>query len=345
MAWGRRQQYCCVNVAGQCPHALGDALFTESQFQAWGGNCAGSVDHPGCGQPLQPGLKDDRRLRWALSGIAAISLTTSATLAVQAVFFPAPISDVAFVAAQSRVEDSVGSIVVQIRRTSGQSTRSQVRASFIDGTAKAGVDYQVPAQTFVLNPGETEARIAVPLLPDTTLTRGERHFSLVLDNVLGQPRHTVVIAPKAPDTTATVQIEQLVLTASRIAADIAGFVVKQETMERLLSEFRGRDSEFLEFRQQMRDAGENLVRARESYLQAVRGLQTQPPQQVFATIERMQGELKRKEFHQQARVLPVVRDQFRELMNGKSAEMDRWVNELGKTIDRIPARNLGAQSL
>jgi iron-sulfur cluster repair protein YtfE (RIC family) len=133
-----------------------------------------------------------------------------------------------------------------------------------------------------------------------------------------------------------VRLEQMVLGASRIGADIAGFVVKRETMDRLLPELRGHDKEFQEIRQQMRDATDNLVRAREGYLQAVHGLQSQPPQQVLSTIDRLQADLEQRNFMQQARVLPVLARQYRELVDGHSADMDRWTTELGQTIERLP---------
>ena len=250
--------------------------------------------------------------------------------------FPPALVDIAFAQDQSRIDAGAGRVIIEIRRGAMRDSTAQVQARFIDGDAKAGVDFEVPAGLVVLKPGQTEARIAVPILPDTLIGKGERHFSVELANVLGRPRHTVVIAPKPMDTTAQVQLEQMVLGASRIAADIAGLVVKKETAEQLLADFRDNETVFQESQRQMRDAADNLVRAREAYLLAMKGLQTQAPQQVLGTIGRLAPDLERRAFRQQARVLPVMGQQYQELVKGQSIDMDRWVSQLGMTIERIP---------
>jgi hypothetical protein len=339
MVWGRLPRYCCTNITGRCVYSLSDALFSQKQFEAWAGLCKGSDNRPGCGKPLELGKPDDRRFRLIASGMLTALALGSGAVALRTYIFPPPLVDISFASGQSRVDDSAGHVVLEIRRISGQNSRAELMASFVDGTAKAGFDYEIPGQVVVLQPGQTEVQISIPVLPDNTLRKGERHFSVVLDNVLGQPRHSVIIAPKPKDITAQIQIEQMVLTASRIGADIAGLMVKYETMDKLLSDLQGREEEFREFRLQMRDAANNLVRAREAYLQAVRSLQTQPTQQVLDTIERLQTDLRQRNFIQQAQVLPILGRHYRELVDGKSADMDRWVIELGQTIERVPSDN------
>lgn len=335
MAWGRLTRYCCGNTAGGCTYALADSLFTPARYRAWAGRCQGTAHEPGCGRDLMPGRPEDRRLRYVTSSVVAVAMLAGAAAALRAYVFLPPMAGIAFAADQSRIDDSAGQIVLEIRRASDLQAPAQVRIRFVDGSAKADADYQIPGPSVDFQPGQGQAKVPIPILPDTTLRKRERHFSVVLDNVAGQPRHMVVIAPRPIDATAQVQVEQMVLNASRIAADMAGYVVKAETMEHLLQELRDHKPEFQEFRRQMRDATENLVRAREAYLQAVRVLQTQPPQQVLAAIDRLQADLNERGIRQQSRVLPVLGRQYRELVQGKAADMDRWVQELGQTIERV----------
>lgn len=339
MAWGRRQRYCCTNVTGHCVYALNDSLFSQKQFDAWEGQCKGTNERPGCGKALKPGRPEDRRHKLIIRSMLVTLALGGGIVALRTYVFPPPLVDISFASDQSRVDDSAGHVVLEIRRISGQNSRVELRTSFVDGTAKAGVDYVIPRQVVVLQPGQTQTRISIPVLPDTTLRKTERHFSVVLDNVLGHPKHSVIIAPKSINVTAQIQIEQMVLTASRIGADIAGLVVKYETMDKLLSDLRGQQEEFREFRLQMRNAADNLVRAREAYLQAVRNLQSQPAQQVLEAIEKLYADLKQRNFIQQAQVLPVLGRHYRELIDRKSADMDRWVSELGRTIERLPSDN------
>ena len=335
MAWGRAPRYCCVNTADRCAHALRDSLFSQAQHDAWGGRCQGTARAPGCGQPLAYARLEDLRSRWALSGMLAASALVAAAVAARIYIFPAPLAGVAFATDRSRTDESTGQVVLEIRRARELTAAAQVRTSFVDGTAKAGVDYEIPGPTAVFQPGQDRARVLVPILPDATLRKGERYFSVVLDNVEGRPRHVAVIAPRQLDTTAQMQVEQMVLNASRLAADIAGYAVKVETMEQLLNELRESRPEFQEFRRQMRDSADNLVRAREAYLQAVHALRTQPPRDVLATIDRLATDLRNRDFKQQSRVLPVLGRQYGELVQGKAADMDRWVRELSQTIDRV----------
>ena len=342
MAWGRRARYCCTNVGGRCPYALGDALFDQSRFDAWQGRCKGDAARPGCGAALVPGLSEDRRARWVVGGLAAsVALVVLAVL-LRLFVFPPPLAHIEFAAAETKVDDTAGEAKVLLRRTQGSDSSATLQARYVDGTARAGEDYLASILSLDLAPGQAQSVIRVPVLRDASLRKGERRFVIVLDNVLGRPRHTVVIAPPAIESGPRVVLEQSVLSASRIAADIANLVVKVETMERLLPEFRNDTSRFEEIRLQHRAAADNLVRAREAYLRALQELKGQPAQQVLSTIDRLAPDLRQRNFRQQAETLPVLGKHFEELVNGRSVDMDRWVSELGRTAPRLPGYNAAA---
>jgi prepilin-type processing-associated H-X9-DG protein len=272
-----------------------------------------------------------------LTGLSAVVGVVLLAVVLRVYVMPPPLENIAFSAAQTRVEEGAGEVVVQIQRTQDLQSDVRVNVAFVDGSAKTGEDYVAPVSGYAMKPAQAQLRLAIPILGDKTFRKGERSFDVVLENVAGRPRHTVVITPVAVSTSARVQLEQAVLNASRIAADIAGFVVKGETMEALLSEFRDRPRDFDEFRQQLKDVSDNLVRAREAYLQSVRVLQAQPPQQVLSVIEQLAADLRQRNFRQQSAVLPVMSRQLQELLAGKTPDMDRWVRELGQTVPRRPA--------
>lgn len=338
MAWGRRARYCCTNTSfntdGRCPYAISDALFSQAQFDAWSGRCQGSAERPGCGQALQPGKPEDRRLRWLATGAVALVAAVVAAVVLRTQVFPAPLEHIAFVNSQTRVNDSAGEVSIEIRRDADADAAVQLRASVVDGSAHAGEDFTTPGLTIAMAPGQSQAQIRIPVLPDKTFRKGERHFAIVLDNVQGQPRHTVVIEPRTGDASGRVLIEKSVLSASRIAADVAGLVVKVEAMEQLLPRLRDDAVRFDEFRSQQKAAAENLVRAREAYLESVQVLKDQPAQQVLSTIDRLAADLRQRNFRQQANVLPVLGRHYEQLLNGHAVDMDRWAHELGQTIPR-----------
>lgn len=313
-------------------------MFTRAQFDAWGGRC-GTADGrgKGCGLPLVPAAPQDLRLRLIVMALSATIGGVLLTIALRTYVFPAPLEDIGFSVARTYVDSSAGNIMLEIERSGDASSTVTLRAVFIDGSAKAGEDYVGSGSELLMKPGQPKVRLSIPLLPDRSFRKGERSFSVVLENVLGRPQHSVVIAPPAMNVGAQVQLDHTVLSASRIAADIAGLVVKAETMEQLLAKFRDRPVEFQEYRQQMKDTSENLVRAREAYKQAIEGLRAQPPQQVLAAIDRLTRDLKQRNFRQQAAVLPVMGRQYQELLNGETPDMDRWVQELGQTIPRVPS--------
>lgn len=342
MAWGIRRRYCCTNVSGRCSFALSDALFNQAQFDRWNGTCQGDTDRQGCGAALQTGRVDDRRPLWVVAGIAALGLFAGGSVLLRTFVFPPPLESIGFLLSSTTVEDTASEVVVSLRRSGGSQAPARLEARFVDGSARSGVDYLAPTSTIDFPRGQDRLEIRIPVLRDGNLRKVERHFSVVLENVLGRPSHTVVIAPPAIEPSGRVVLEQSLLSASRIAADIAGLVVKIETMERLLPELRFDNDRFEEMRHQQRIAADNLVRAREAYLRAVQELKALPPREVLTTADRLAADLRERQFKQQADTLPVLGRHLEELLKGKSPDMDRWVTELGATVPRVPGWNAGS---
>lgn len=301
--------------------------------------CQGDADRQGCGAALQTGRVDDRRPLWVVAAIALVGLSAGGAVLLRTFIFPPPLEDIGFLVSRTTVEDTASEVVVSLRRGAGSQVPARLEARFVDGSARSGVDYLAPTSTIDFPRGQDRLDIRIPVLRDSNLRKDERHFSVVLENVLGRPTHTVVIAPPAIKPGSRVVLEQSLLSASRIAADIASLVVKIETMEKLLPEFRADNTRFEEIRHQQRTASDNLVRAREAYLRAMQELKALPSRDVLATADRLAADLRERRFRQQADTLPVLGRHLEELLKGKSPDMDRWVTELGATVPRVQGWN------
>ena len=332
----KRARYWCVNDAGRCQHALADTPFSQAQFTAWRGLCGGVGNVPGCGQPLALGAPYDPRPQTVAIGAALLVVGMPLAWLLRTQVFPPPLDRITFAVIQTRVTDSQGKVAIEVVRDSALSQRTEVALQMIDGSAKAGQDYQPASSPLVFEPGEQRKSVQVALLPDPTQLKAERHFELVLNNVAGLPRHLVVIAPKTVDRSQQLQAEQAVLAASRIAIDIVQYVVSRELTDELMSGSRSNAASYRLYKQQLAEVDGNLVRAREAYGRALEELKSFPPAFVLNTMDKVAADLARKSFEQQSLATSVMKRQFTELISQKTMDLDRWVIDLGKTAPRPP---------
>jgi len=329
-------RYWCTNVGGRCPHALADTPFDQKQFDAWHGLCGAGPGEHGCGQALQGGELRDPRARRVLIGGTALATLALLGWAARPVLFPSPLERVAFAASETRTEEGRSSLSIEVVRSAALDQRVEVLCRLVDGSAKAGVDFQATTDRLVFEAGERSKALPIALLPDASHQRGERHFAVALANVAGEPRHVVVIAPKPVDRSAQLQAEQMVMMASRTAADIASLAVKHEVLDELLTGSRNDPVGFRNYKLQLAEVDGNLMRAREGYAQALRDLRTHPSVLVLDAMTRLQQDLDRREFGQQSKAVGVMKRQFGELLQHDTMDMDRWVRDLSVIVPRAP---------
>lgn len=332
----KRARYWCVNDTGRCPHALADTPFSQAQFDVWRGVCGGVDNVPGCGKQLAIGAPHDPRPRAMAIGAVLLVVGMPLTWVVRTQVFPPPLEHIAFLETQTRANDSQGKVVIDVVRDSALGQRAEIIMRTVDGSAKAGQDYRPVSSSLVFQPGEQRKSVPVALLPDPTQMKAERHFELVLNNVVGEPRHLVVIAPKTVDRSQQLQAEQAVMAASRIAVDIAQYVVTRDLTDELMSGSRSNAASFRLYKQQLAEIDGNLVRAREAYGRALSELQSYQPTFVLNTMDRVAADLARKSFVQQSLATGVMKRQFTELLAHKTMDLDQWVIDLGKTAPRLP---------
>ena len=320
MSWGRRRRHYCTNIANSCRHALGDIAFSSA------GNCTA------CGEVLIEGDPLDLRFKWFRDGLAVALVIVGLAWAIRSLWFPPPLDHVGFAAAETKVDDRAGKVRLEVVRQTDLDRSIEVRFAATDGTAKAGDDFDAAQGSLTFEPGQRSRVIEVSVLPDPTLEKAPRSFSVVLTNVRGNPEHSVRIVARAGSRDQLAQTEQAVLMASRIAADIAGYRVKRRVLMDLLALGKFSTAQIKEYKQQLIEAQDNLSRAREAYAESMRILSTHEPVLVMRTIDRLAVDLKKKNFAQQSKALGVLKAHFTELVNEQRMDLDRWVRELESIV-------------
>jgi hypothetical protein len=334
--WKKKRYYC--TKLGWCRYPEFDIPYSAGDFRRFKGKCVGHKND-GCGSVLELGEPRDLRATWVLGGIPTITAALCAGWFVRTYVIPPPLEQIGFSAAEIQTADSAGLLELPVVRKSDLRRRVEVEYTSTDGSAKAGEDYQSVHDRLLFEPGEGAKSIRVMLVPDRSLRKEARYFTLTLMNVAGHPKELVQIAPRAVDRTEQLQAEQAVMGASRVAADIASYMVKRRVLLDLLTARAGSDVDAKTYRQQLLEVEENLDRAREGYSQSLRDLQSYQAPVVIHAIDRLHDDLESRHFAQQSRALQVMRSQFMELADKRSMDMDRWAQELESIVPRAGGDN------
>ena len=250
--------------------------------------------------------------------------------------FPPPLEHVHFATAQSETHDDAGMIDIEIERNGDIDRAVDVDYATMDGSAKAGDDYEARSGRLTFAAGESRQRLTIDLRRDTTFQRERRHFSVALRNVRGEPRHKVVIAPVADARTDVERIEQSVRSASQLALDVAEQAVHKRVLHDLAEGSEADSAEAAVYRESLAVTNENLTRAREAYMRVMYDLRAQPPAPVLGAMDRVAGKLKTDGYLQQAHAVVVMKRQLLELLEGRTIDMDRWTQELSAVVPALP---------
>ena len=329
-AWIRKQ-YGCDNHA--CTHALDDHVFSPAEHARSGGLCR-TPDGQGCGQTLLEGDTVNLLPRWIWRGFLALAVLLATALAVQRIYFPAPLHHIQFAAAQSESTDDAGLLDVEIVRDDDAATAVTVEFATADGSAKAGDDYAGNRGRVVLAAGERSRRIAIELLRDTSHQKSRRFFSVLLTNVVGKPSHRIYLTARTVTPAESAFMDGTVLAMSRVAKEIADNVVRQCVLDQLLTDSRNSAGEFAAYRRSLAAVNGDLSRARERYVLDLQNLKSYQPASVLDAMDRTAADLQRQGFAQQAQATQIMKRHFTELLNQGKADMDRWAKELSSVVPR-----------
>jgi len=89
-----------------------------------------------------------------------------------------------FAASSISVDETAGSVIVELTRTDGSSGAVSVDYATIDGTAQSGSDYVAASGTLTFAEGQTSATVPLQILSDE-VAEGSESFSLLLSNPTG----------------------------------------------------------------------------------------------------------------------------------------------------------------
>ncbi|MEL6740612.1 MAG: Calx-beta domain-containing protein [Planctomycetota bacterium] len=121
--------------------------------------------------------------------------------------------------------DEDQAVVELQRRNSSQNAEIVAEYETVDGSAKAGVDYQHSAGTFTLKSGERTARVVVPLI-EGVRRPSERHFSLVVrdSRLVDDEQATITLPPWDP---ANEILYPDVVNVSALKSDVAVVTIRR----------------------------------------------------------------------------------------------------------------------
>jgi Calx-beta domain len=328
----RHRRYFCTNVS-RCPYAARDYVYSYAAFEAGSGLCIGSKSD-GCGQLLKEGEPyDPRPSRLALT-VFVLLLCAGGGFAIKHFAFPDPINGITFVAPETRLTDATTDTVVhvQIKRQSPADNPVEIRYRAEPLTATAGQDYEDTEGMVTIAAGKRDAEIALMVHPDPSNAKPDRSFAVVLTNVEGRPRHYVTIAERKIDPAEEQRVRAVVRSASRLAMDIADGMVRRKVFTELLAKSRSDPALFSVAQTRLRNAQDDLSRARESYVEALRSLRAFQPRMVFDAITVVSENQEKAGFHQQSKATGLMKGQFQEFAKDGRTYLDKWSDDLSHIV-------------
>ncbi len=319
----------------RCSHALNDRIFSQAEYARADGCCR---LEPGCNAALVRGEDRDRRasaLATALAAGAIAAVGVTAAQALQNWYRPPPLAHIRFAQAQTETSDDGQTVEIEIRRDALLAAAVDVEYETRDGTALQSSDYVGARGQLHFAPGERRKHMKVTLLRDASHQKPKRHFTLVLPNVAATPDHRITIAPPSVPPSDPASTEALVLSASRIAKDIADLRMKQHVADEMMAASRNDAGAYAAYRNRLAAASGDLGRARERYLQELGQLRRLPAAAVLDTVDALVQRFERDGFAQQAKAARVMKRHLIEIIDGHTPTMDRWVEELLEVIPRV----------
>ncbi|WP_313913328.1 Calx-beta domain-containing protein [Tahibacter sp.] len=253
---------------------------------------------------------------------------------------PAP-ATIRFVLPETTTSGTEALLDIELRRDAYIDEAIDVPFETRDASAQEGVDYAAARGFLHFAAGERTQRVSVTLLPDPSHQKGPRHFTLVLPQAKGTPTHRIAIVPPQVSASDAIAAEALALSASRIAKDIADLRLKLQVVEELMTASRDDDGAYAAYRRRLATTSGDLSRARERYLHEMEQLRRLKSGAILDAVDAVAARLDGQGYAQQSKAVRVMKRHLLELMDGRAPEMDRWVEELMRTIPRVEssARN------
>lgn len=324
MTIGVRPRYYCTN-ASACTHARANRVFDQATFSAHG-RCIGSGTD-GCGGTLVAGDPLDQRGRIFFTLMTLIALTWY----LIPLLFPAPLSGVTFIGADTRVtQGNAQTLQVMIERSTDLAHGCKVTYRTTEGSAKAQQDFAPASGKVEFAPGEKRKAIEIRILAGNA--ENAKNFFLELSNVRDTPHHSITLEPPKGDPAIVAKAGVLVRGASNLAMDIADLYLRIEHGNLILASGKLGIANKKLIREALDEQEARLNQATQRYVQMLNDLSQLDPVNVRISFEQLQDILHKKAMDQQAKVTEVAQKHHDDLRKGQVPRPDFWALQLSRAI-------------
>ncbi|USI27916.1 Calx-beta domain-containing protein [Alteromonas macleodii] len=239
---------------------------------------------------------------------------------------PPKLEHVNFEHTLTRVKEADAVAQISILFKAESSERLVIEYSLFSGTATAGEDFNNQPGQLILEPGQQQGTISIPITPDRNQREANENFEIVLNNVEGLPRHTILIEEEGVNKELLEMSDVLIADLSRLAADIANDYATIKMLEDYIKSSLNPDEQLVA---RYERAKINILRARERYLLQFNDALDLDPVVIDMSITNRLAAIKRDNAELQYNATHQMQIQLNEYMNTKIPQTDLWIEELG----------------
>lgn len=177
--------------------------------------------------------------------------------------FPQLISGVYFSSVFSEVKESAGVVEVNVKLSDVADHPIAINYRTVAGSAEDNKDFQVTEGQLIFNQGESEKSIVIPITQDRDSLENNENFFLYLENVIGHPKHTIIIREEGVNKDLLDKANLLAASLSSLATDMAN---QLKTIYFIQDYFQNNFNPAEEIKERYYQTQDNLINAREKYL-------------------------------------------------------------------------------
>ncbi len=281
-----------------------------------------------CGGPLQPAKTE----LLVVPGLLWLIVLAGLMLLLKQQMFPTLLNNVRFSTTVTKVAEAAGVVEINLELSVPAATDLTVTYNTEDGTALAGKDYEKTSGVIYFPKGKKEQKVVVSLLPDRNAREPHESFYIVLNNVEGLPRHTVMIEEEGVNKDLLEKSEVVVASLSTLAADIANDMATIRMLHDYLTSTKEPAAELV---QRYNNINNSILSARDRYVILFNDASQLDPEVVRLSIENRVAALERQGYEHQLTATLLMQQQLEEYLELKIPSVDRWMKELGELV-KIP---------
>ena len=289
---------------------------------------------PECQKPLVAGK---RSVNFTLL-IPLLLLTAAISWTGYRLVFPQMLNGVYFSTVLSEVMESAGVVEVNVKLSGIVDHPIVINYRTVSGSAEDKKDFQATNGQLIFDPGEREKAIVIPITQDRNALENNENFFLYLDNVIGNPKHTIIIREEGVNKDLLDKANLLVSSLSTLAAKMAN---QLKTIYYIQDYSRDNINPSEEIEERYYQIQNNLRNAGEKYLLLFHKASELDPVVLNSVIENRIAALQRGEFKLQYLSTQVMQQQLHRFLDTQIPETNSWIKELSELVqDKITKETL-----